>query len=162
MGLYDSFSLNVDSETAKKVALLVGTLLVLMVIGWFIYSSLSAKPLQVNLSGMIDLSTTTEGFPKKPTAELTITVSNLSSEPVQNVSVFVKPQDEKAIVVFPSSIRIDTLDKSRTVLVSIRPNPIGKVLSGTYQLEVSAVIGNQTYSQNVEVEIKNPETQQTQ
>ncbi len=162
MGLYDSFSLNVDSETAKKTALLVGTLLVLMVIGWFIYMSISVKPLRVNLGGMIDLTTSAEGFPIKPTAELTITISNPFPEPVQNVSVFVKPQDEKAIVVFPSSIRIDTLDKSRTVLVSVRPNPIGKVLSGTYQLEITAVIGNQNYSQNVEVEIKNPETQQTQ
>lgn len=161
MGLYDSFSLNLDSEAAKKIALLVGTLLVLLVIGWFVYISISTKPLQVNLSGMIDLTTNTEGFPIKPTSELTITVSNPFPEPVQNVSVFVKPQDEKAIIVFPSSIRIDTLDKSRTVLVSVRPNPIGKVLSGTYQLKVTAIIGNQTHSQNIEVEIKNPETQQT-
>jgi uncharacterized membrane protein len=80
---------------------------------------------------------------------------------VENVSVFVKPLDEKALVVFPSSIPIETLDKSRTLLVNVRPNPVGKVLSGTYQLEVTAVIGNQDFSQSVEVEIKNPETQQT-
>ncbi len=161
MGLYDSFSVNFDAETAKKAALLLGAILVLLVVGWFVYISVSTKPLQVNLGGIIDLTTNTDGFPIKPTSELTITVSNPFPEPVQSVSVFVKPQDEKAIVVFPSSIRIDTLDKSRTILVSVRPNPIGKVLSGTYQLEVSAVIGNQTFSQNVEVEIKNPETQQT-
>lgn len=161
MGLYDSFSLNFDSETVKKAALLAGGLLALLVVGWFVYSSVSTKPLRVNLSGMIDLTTNPAGFQIKPAAELTITISNPFPEPVQNVSVFVKPRDEKALVVFPSSIRIGILDKSRTVLVSVRPNPIGRVLSGTYQLEVTAVIGNQVFSQSVEVEIKNPEIQQT-
>lgn len=161
MGLYDSFSLSFDSENAKKIAMVIGGILVFLVIAWFIYASVSTKPLQVNLSGMIDLSTDASGFPIRPTAELTITLFNPYPAPVQNVSVFVKPKDEKALVVFPSSIRIDTLDRKREILVSARPNPIGKVLSGTYIIEVTAVIGEKTFTQPVELEIKNPETQQT-
>jgi hypothetical protein len=161
MGLYDSFSLSIGSDAAKGILVLIGGVLVVLVLGWIVLTALAPQPLQVSLSGPIDLTTSVDGYPLHPTAELTITITNPNPEPVENVSVFVKPLDEKALVVFPSSIPIETLDKSRTLLVNVRPNPVGKVLSGTYQLEVTAVIGNQDFSQSVEVEIKNPETQQT-
>lgn len=154
MGLYDSWQL--DSEILKKAGIIIGAVLIIAIIAWGITVIFQPQPLQTQLSGFINLAKSPDGFPLQPNTELTITITNPFQKAAENVSVFVVPEDKKSLIVFPESIPVKTLDKSRTIVVSIRPNPAERVLSGTYLLNVSMMIGEEKFSKQVELEIKNP------
>lgn len=154
MGLYDSW--NLDQEMLKKILLGIVGILVLIAVVWIAVSIAQPNALQVRLNGPIDLTINSAGFPIKPNAELTIILTNPELATVHNVTVFVQPQDAKALILFPETSTIETLDKSRTLLVSVRPNPNESILSGTYLVNVSTTINNKTFSQQIEVEVKNP------
>lgn len=160
MGIYDSVSLpSMDLEGVKNKAPIVGGILLLLLILGAGYFLLQAKSLSVQTDGKIDLSTNPDGLQRKPSAELHITVTNASPDAVHNVTVFIKPRDEKALLVYPDSIAIDVLDKSRTVLATVRTNPNERALSGIYEVEVTAVIAENRFTELVEIEINNPESQ---
>ncbi|MBU0636001.1 hypothetical protein KKE06_03170 [Candidatus Micrarchaeota archaeon] len=154
MGLYETWQF--DSDLFKKGGIVIVGLIVVIAVIWVLAGAFQPAPLQVQLSGFINLATNPDGFPIQPNSELTITVTNPNPEPAHNVSVFVTPQDDRALIVFPDSMHIEILDKSRSFVVSIRPNPNERVLSGTYLLTVQTMIGSETYSQQVELEVKNP------
>lgn len=158
MGLYDSLFPGIDLQNVRQIGLVVIGLIVLVALFFVALPLFSTPVLQTSLSGPIDLSTNPEGFPVRPNTELTITVTNPKSQPVSNVTVFVQPQDSKAILAYPTSFVIETLDKKRTLVASIRTNPTQKVLSGIYLLEVTVLLGTQEFKSQVELEVKNPES----
>ncbi|GEM_PF-4406534 len=169
MGIYDSLPmLGWTAQTQQRALLVlagiavVGILLLLFTnvqeTGFGFLDFLQPNPIDVQLSGPIDLSIGPDGFPKNTNAELTVTLRNPESKPVSNAVIHVIPEDTQSLIVYPASKTIATLDKTRTTLFTIRTNPVRDILSGTYKLQVRAFVGTKTYSREIELEVKTNET----
>ncbi|MFH0955074.1 MAG: hypothetical protein V1777_03135 [Candidatus Micrarchaeota archaeon] len=154
MGIYDTLNVDIDIQTFKWPLIALVIIIVLVAIGSVLFGAFRPDPLELTLDGPIDLSVQANGYAKKPISELTVKLNNPVSGPVQNVSVFVEPQDPKSILVFQSPQTVPILDKSRTLSFTLRPNPIQNVLPGTYIINVTTTINGKQYAKSIELSIQ--------
>lgn len=154
MGIYDTLNVEVDLDTFKWPLVALVILVVLVAIGSVLFGAIQPDPLELHLDGSIDLSVQQNGYAKKPTADLTVKLNNPEAASMSNVSIFVEPQDPSSILVFQSPQTVPILDKSRTLVFTLRPNPIQNVLPGTYIINVTTTINGKQFAKSIELEIK--------
>jgi len=153
VGIYDNkISFDFASLTKKAFPFVLA---IIVIIGVFLLLSTiteMAKPKTISASLSDNpLDTAKDSFTK-----LTVTITNTTAKNAPVVVVEVLPEDSEAIIVSPKQADLGLIEKGneRTTEFIVRPNPGKTVLSGTYSINVFAVMNGERFRETVLLKIK--------
>lgn len=154
MGIYEK-KIEFDFASAVKqfAPIVIGIIAIFAL--FLIYGMISdaTKPQAITADfsrNPLDLTKNDLNFTK-----LEVTITNISNSNARNVLVEVSPEDTKSIVVSPQITYLGLVEKGNKRLTEfiVRPNP-AVIRSGTYTINVYAVINGERYSKQMVLEVK--------